>query len=104
MAESKIIEQIVEKKVQEIAADIVVGLVEDSLQELQPYFKGDKGENGAGAKTPRRGIDYFTENDVSAMIDRVLSLIPKPTDGRSPLSVGKRPPENPQKGDLWYQD
>lgn len=57
-------------------------------------IKGDKG-------------DSPTEDELLGLIK---PLIPKPIagkdgkDGRTPLYVGKEPPMNPKKGDLWYQD
>lgn len=43
------------------------------------------GINGIDAVTPVRGIDYHTEADKKELVDHVVSRIPKPKDGISPV-------------------
>ena len=45
-------------------------------------------------------FDTQTTELSHAISDAVESKI----DGRNPMHVGKKPPTNPQKGDLWYKD
>lgn len=42
--------------------------------------------------------------DEEKMIKEILSKIPKPKDGRNPLTISKTMPKNPQMGDLWYKN
>jgi len=48
------------------------------------------------------------KTDVENILDSIPRIIGprgfKGNDGRSPLTVSKTEPLNPQKGDLWYQD
>jgi len=70
-----------EDKIKEIAED----KVEESMMNLLPYLKGEKGDSGLegkSAQTPRRGVDYFTDLDQDQFATRILSLIPKPENGK----------------------
>jgi hypothetical protein len=71
--------------------------------------KGEKGDTGERGPLPVKGKDYFTEEDVEAFL---RAATPKKGEdyfdgepgapGRSPFFLGKNPPENPVKGDIWY--
>lgn len=58
------------------------------LGDIIGEIKGEKG-------------DSPTDAEIVALIK---PLIPRPVSGRSPMHTGELPPNNPQKGDLWYQD
>lgn len=47
--------------------------------------KGDQGEPGRDGKTPLRGIDYFTKEDIAYMVDFIMRNIPVPKDGKTPV-------------------
>lgn len=48
--------------------------------------KGVKGDAGKDAPIPKRGVDYYTPEDISHIIDEVTKRIPKPLDGKDGLS------------------
>ncbi len=106
-AEEKIdtkIDTKIEKRAEELVSQILPKIKEDLLLQVKSevesrnsilehitQLKGDKGD------TPTK----------EEIVNMIKPLIPKPIrgrDGRNPLHVGKNPPTNPQKGDLWYQD
>ena len=49
------------------------------INSLIKLFKGDKGDDG---KTPQKGVDYFTDEEVENIIKSVLKQIPTPKDGK----------------------
>lgn len=73
-------------------------------------IKGDKGDKPTKAEIlevvkplipkPIPGKDA----DEEKIIQEILKKIPTPKDGRSPITISKQMPKNPQKGDLWYRD
>lgn len=42
----------------------------------QPGEQGPQGETGDAGYTPVKGVDYFTEDDIEDVVDRVLAQIP----------------------------
>lgn len=44
-------------------------------------IKGDPGEAG---KTPEKGVDYFTPEEIDEIVSRIKDLIPFPEDGKTP--------------------
>lgn len=47
--------------------------------------KGDKGEQGEAGKTPVKGVDYFTDEDVQEITEKVQKLIKPAKDGKTPV-------------------
>ena len=44
---------------------------EGTLEEWLASLKGEPGKDGKDGNTPVRGVDYFTEADIEAMVDAV---------------------------------
>ncbi len=59
-------------------------------------------KDGTDGYTPVKGKDYFDGKDGKTPIKNKDYFDGK--DGRNPLTVSKKPPSNPQKGDLWYKE
>lgn len=77
---NKLLQEIKDKEIPEYpkpATEMAVTIKGISVLTL----KGDKGD------TPVKGKDYFDG-----------------LDGRTPIFIGNTEPQNPQKGDIWYQD
>ncbi len=61
-----------------------VGTINDFLLTLKgekgdkgdPGEKGEKGDKGDDGHTPVRGVDYYTEADISDMVSAVISALP----------------------------
>lgn len=51
-----------------------------------------------------QSIETRIENKVASIPPIIGPRGFKGEPGKSPLTVSKTPPPNPQKGDLWYQD
>lgn len=75
------------------------------IKDIISRVKGDKGDIGP---KPIKGKDYLTDEDMENI---KKELTPQKgvhyfdgKDGRTPMFIGKAKPNNPQKGDLWYQD
>jgi len=47
-------------------------------------IKGKQGDQGEPGKTPEKGKDYFTKEDIDQIKKDVLDKIPKPADGITP--------------------
>lgn len=45
-------------------------------------FQGAKGEKGSDGKTPEKGVDYFTKEDIAEIATVTARIIPKPKDGK----------------------
>lgn len=70
-----------EEKITEIAED----KVEESMMNLLPYLKGERGDSGLEGKSaqmPKKGVDYFTDLEQDQFATKILSLIPKPENGK----------------------
>jgi hypothetical protein len=65
-------------------------------------LKGEKGDS------PVKGKDYFTDEEIKQFKKEVTPIKGKDyfdgKDGRNPIYIGKYPPTNPKKGDLWYKE
>ena len=61
-----------------INAGFIDKIVNKTVAQLVRDTKGDVGEPGY---TPIRGTDYFTENDITVMVNTVFSRIPISKDG-----------------------
>lgn len=55
-------------------------------------FQGPKGERGEDGKTPVKGVDYFTNEDIAEIATATARIIPKPKDGKDGVD-GKDAPE-----------
>ncbi len=53
---------------------------------IKEIAKGDPGEKGVDGKTPQRGVDYFTEDDIRSIAPSVLKHITLPRNGRDGLN------------------
>lgn len=86
---------------------------------------------GPPGKTPKKGVDYFTDEEIAAFLNKVTpkkgedyftakevqqfreAVTPKKgvdyrdgidgEDARNPLTVSSSRPKEPQVGDIWYQ-
>lgn len=45
-------------------------------------YQGAKGEKGEDGKTPEKGVDYFTPEDIAEIATKTASIIGKPKDGK----------------------
>ncbi len=67
-------------------------------------IKGDKGEPGQDGKTPQRGIDYYTEEDVAAINAQISTLISEYFAQHQEISTGEGSSYTPIKGtDYWTE-
>lgn len=64
------------------AANFIASFVKVIKGDSSPTtVRGERGKDGKDGKTPVKGVDYFTDKEVSAIIKGVLAKVPTPKDG-----------------------
>lgn len=61
-----------------VSTQDITNAVENALSEAKEsgVFDGEKGEKGDQGETPVKGVDYFTEEDKTEIVNKVLASLP----------------------------
>ena len=64
-----------------IASQIEFALEKSGKKEIDISFRETKGDKGEDGKTPEKGKDYFTSEEINDFIETIVSQISVPKDG-----------------------
>ena len=87
-------------------ADSTIGFLENKIDALVGESRDKISSAVLEIRKVKKGDDGKTPTNME-LIALIKPLIPSPIkgdNGRNPIYIGVNPPDNPQKGDLWYQD